>query len=552
LSRLAQIWASKGDRLAKLLPHQLFTDADKDFGMDIEVNTILTARVCLVTLQIHTCTPERILSTGWNLACMNRLKTGLAIYVEGTPLSNLRISVNHICEMLQQIYDVNQSPQGLEALVTQDDPLASSLGSSIGTQQSSVFDQSLASSFGSNTIAATMQTPQQGPSSSLTDGTPVQAIPGPLWTRMTTSEGKQVAPPPDLNENSNVASTAAGPAQDSAFDVCMDDAPAQRMQDACRNMVDGKHCKFGPSCRYSHATVDIARTRAERRIAELRTNGVAELGPQAQQGFVPARTAPLGPNDATSQRLCFAARDRNWCPKASCRFFHPPNTHTSTEDHTFTTSSLDPNAPRFQPAPVTARFSSSPSQDAVMADPVDGGKSQSQAPCKYEKNMGFCKKKDKGCRFLHNGQYTNEGKEHNANIRGSAAFKPASAAQSSTGHVPPQSSNHHRGHSRGPGFNAFASAIGNRSSPSPRPNNNGIGKAAAGRLFGNVLRNPSNGFSVNTPGGYDPAEKAKQIFGIHAAPRGSDASRGGGGSSRRGGGSHAGADLWERSNRMNR
>lgn len=378
LNKLTDLWAAKGALLAGLFPHELINDAD--FNLDIEVNTILVARICLVTLKIRTCPVEQILNTGWNLTTMNRLKAGLVLYIDGKPLSSLRVGVEHICDMLQEALNSRQP--------IQQTPFIPSFVSSTSTYSPSLTPH--------NDIGTTVaeqhhqQQPVQHPESINIER------PGP--TNFSMPMTVEQAPVVQEHIGLNVAFQPASAPSNDALDIPMDDVisqsttriqPQNASKPACRAMVSRGFCKFGHRCRFSHNDADVSQAKAESR-QETTKFGDIDMADEPNSTQHPT-SAPKNP--------CFIAQADGWCSNMKCRYFHPPNTHPSTiapPSHSTMTNHPPPLPPL---APYHREFAPQPplpgSAPSTLRLPT------SLTPCKFEARNGSCRRANKGCKFLH-------------------------------------------------------------------------------------------------------------------------------------------------------
>ncbi|KAH8722871.1 hypothetical protein GQ44DRAFT_828727 [Phaeosphaeriaceae sp. PMI808] len=318
LSRLTELWNEKGEFIAQLLPHELIIDPD--LALSFEVETMITALICLVTLQIRGITLPEFVATGWCPITMNRLKAGLVLYVDGKPLSSLRAIVGDLCIVLQDF----TVPQQSASLVPVQEVMASSFNSSISSQQSSVFDQSLASSFESNSTFDKASVSNEQPFTTTPPVTEENSNPQP---RVQPQPSINTLPAEDTNTNPQSNSKPllermTFPARNSITPAVANTPPTssqvphqgQQTQKPCRNMINKGVCGYGHDRKFSHGPAQIQQAR---RTAA----GPSKVVNDAKNH---RDTAPGA--GRRSEIPCRNVTRRGWCNKYGCRFFHTTGT----------------------------------------------------------------------------------------------------------------------------------------------------------------------------------------------------------------------------------
>ncbi|KAH7346041.1 hypothetical protein BKA66DRAFT_576661 [Pyrenochaeta sp. MPI-SDFR-AT-0127] len=228
ITLLTEIWSMNAPLIISVLPHQLI--ADEDLLLEFEHAVMVEALSFMLALKSHNGEPNELLSTGWDFDVMNRLQSGLVPYANGSPLSSLKVVVDHVCELLRAARTVLQSANH------------DSFSSSTSTQESSIFNNSLNTSTGSNTTLSTDQGLQQ----EIFDIEMADTTKTSLLDRMT----KNGQPLAEGTQN-NVANYDYADNVDETGELIAASPPIIRNPRTCRFIVNGV-CNRGADCDYTH------------------------------------------------------------------------------------------------------------------------------------------------------------------------------------------------------------------------------------------------------------------------------------------------------------
>lgn len=326
---------------------------------------MVTARVCMMLSLVHGSNAEELLSTGWSLPAMTRLQHGLEPYHEGTDLSSLSAIAVAICDILSQATDNKESKATPAIPDPQSNPFGTSFGSSISTQQPSVFEQPFASSFGSSmgtsnsslsapSFATQPFTTPQGLTEDLLEPTDMEVDENSVLDLGAVTGGNFLSAPNFLpggpqqqgHTNPFFNTTPFGPRQESRKSV-----------KTCRYLVNDQLCRKGPdTCHFSHDP-EIVRRAHEEPQAKSAPPQSAFLDISMSDGINASR------KDSRPTTKCRDVTKWGSCRRQDCTFFHPPGTH--------------------MPGPSSqAKFDS-----------------RSTRPCRNEGHGGLCH--NSGCAFKH-------------------------------------------------------------------------------------------------------------------------------------------------------
>jgi hypothetical protein len=273
IKRLTELWASRGASVTQILPHELMVNHDS--ALEFEVEIMVTARVCMLAMQLWGYTPDELLGTGWSLSAVQRLKYGLVPYQNDTPLSSLSVAVADICDMLQQAVNDRKSGQAHGAPFIQPNNLPISFVPSTMTHPVLAFDQNLASSIGMNDEApagfiGNQQLFVSQPYEATQAFTPTTHNYIPSW-QQTTGENEKLLPP--STESDTDMAMAPAPAeiyqsvpaiasntshqQQGLVSYSTNKAPINQQifapkGDVCHHFANFGKCKFRDKCKYSH------------------------------------------------------------------------------------------------------------------------------------------------------------------------------------------------------------------------------------------------------------------------------------------------------------
>jgi hypothetical protein len=410
ISKLTEIWTTKGAILAQVLPHDLMNDHDA--ALEFEVEVIIAARVCMLTLQLWSCTPDELLGTGWSLSAMDRLKCGLVPYHHDTPLSSMSIAVVDICCMLQQAVDNRKAARVPTVHFAMPEVATAPSIPSVIIHPAPSFDQDIPPTGTHVAYVPNVVTPVQQPfppqAYQATDGCV------PTYNHVNSENAGQFHTPLDVDTMSIVS----GPSenyqnvqtfvpnisqhQQSFANFITPIAPQNlaRDREICRHFARTGRCKFGDACKNGHdiagsAPIDKS---ACRQFAE---NGSCRFGDTCKFSHDVAMSAPL------EKSICRQFAEIGFCRFGDeCRFSHDVGMSAMIPKEAckkfakdgfcrFGDSCRHSHDPSITAAWLTTQAAP---QDTLMDDgpPVDH---RSTLQCNLARDKGFCHNPQ--CAYFH-------------------------------------------------------------------------------------------------------------------------------------------------------
>ncbi|KAF2825485.1 hypothetical protein CC86DRAFT_407695 [Ophiobolus disseminans] len=395
---LTRLWARDGHRLASIFPHELWGD---EVTRVMLTTDLVEVQVAMTVMQGWGCPASEIVETGWKLQTMIQLQSSLVPYADGTLLASMAECVTDICAMLQQWEHEANPPPALPRPTMQPDSFATSLGSSISTQASSMFDSNLATStnsFGTSTSSQFPPTPQNlsthantfgfsAPANAQADNSPSDI--------MSIEEDDAPTSGPHAASNSNFGDSRQGSnfsstnffqqgqktsnptphgsnfsstnhfqqVQKSSNPFLNGPPPAPQEKSrakVCFNMRDKDTCPRGNNCSFSHDANEIQLARSK--------NAQAPTGKGSQYLTARMTGADVADDDDDgtwrANHKCRNTNDGNICKLAGCASMHAQGLHVSTgapPSRTPTTPSFgNQSFGHFGSEASTPRFSNQP------------------------------------------------------------------------------------------------------------------------------------------------------------------------------------------------